>query len=102
GERGLCRRLRELRTISFPEFRPLLGVMPEPCAQGGGGRDVAQPEVDVRVGLAYAARPQAVDEDAHAVSVASAARGGRGVDPFQGYVHVASREPSTPVDAGAL
>src|SRR5581483_7297133 len=67
-QRGDRRRISvELFAVAADELAPPLGLMFEPAAQGHAGGDVLQPQVDGGVRLVQATRPEAIDEDAHAI-----------------------------------
>ena len=57
----------ELQAIAAAELVPALRVVSEPPAQIGGWRDFLDPLVQLGLGLAKTARPQAIDEDSSAV-----------------------------------
>src|SRR3954454_3969035 len=75
------RLLLQLPGIAATEFRPALRVMAEPLAQLGAGGEILHPAIDRRIRLAQPARPQSIDQHAHAIV------GCRGlIDPFQPYM----------------
>src|SRR5215472_4634971 len=51
------RMLPNLRLVAAPEFLPTRGIMPEPLAQSGAGRDVLHPFINGGIGLFHSARP---------------------------------------------
>jgi hypothetical protein len=58
----------QLRGIGAAERGPVLRMAVEALAQGVAGRDLLQPQVDLRLVLGDAARPQAIDQDARAIT----------------------------------
>src|SRR5690606_37270123 len=59
--------VRQLRAVAALELGPLGRVVPEPPAQLPRGRHVLRPQVQVRLVLRHAPRPQAVDQHAETV-----------------------------------
>ena len=57
----------ELRAVAAAKLVPAFRVMAEPCAQLRARRDLLDPLVELRFGLADAARPQVIDQDPCAV-----------------------------------
>src|SRR3954468_16580809 len=74
-ELGHCparRRGAKLALVAFTELVKPLGVVTEPAAKLVARRHVLEPLIDVRVGLAQSAWPQALDQ--HAVAIAARRR----------------------------
>src|SRR5690606_13507565 len=69
------------------ELGPFLGVMAEPAAQFGAGRDRLEPQVDMGLVLAQPPRPQAIDQNARSVRFRR-----RLIDPLQRRLHRLSPE----------
>src|SRR5262249_60420304 len=61
------RMLPNLRLVTAPELLPMRGIMSEPLAQSGAGRDVFHPFIDGGFGFFHSARPQPVDQDSSAI-----------------------------------
>src|SRR5581483_11429783 len=57
----------DFRPVAPPKFRPARGVMSEPFAQFGAGRDLLHPFIDFGSRLSDSPRPQAVDEDPRSI-----------------------------------
>ena len=57
----------ELQAVAAAELIPALRIMSEPPAQIRSWRDFLDPLVQLGLGLAKTARPQAIDEDSSAV-----------------------------------
>src|ERR1700722_16770840 len=69
----------ELGEIGFAELLPVVDPTVGLLAQLVARRDVLEPQVDLRLLLGKPARPQAIDQDAHAVTL-----GRRVVDALEG------------------
>jgi hypothetical protein len=72
----------EFFEVAFFEFGPFVRLVVEPFPQVVAGGDVLRPVVDFRGGFREAPRPEAVHQDAAAVSV-----GGFVVNAFDGDFH---------------
>src|SRR5579885_1032609 len=59
--------LPEFIEVAAAKLLPSCRIVAEEPAQVGAGRDAGIPSLDCRIGLSYAARPQAVDEDPDSV-----------------------------------
>lgn len=55
---------RQFPAIPGPEFLPSSGIVSKPFAQPGAGRQMPGPFIQSRRRLGYAARPQAIDQNA--------------------------------------